>query len=111
MATKQNNAPHLTKMTVGELLDELLLVCSLALVITGHLVEAAAGRRKPRGEREGTKRAEILAMLRKGTTTADICKATGWKQHSVHGFLTALRKQGELTAERIEGGTCVYHFA
>ena len=66
-----------------------------------------------RAEHEGTKQAEVLALLRrsKGATTADICKTTGWTQHSVHGFLTALRKQERLTAKRVERGTRVYRIA
>ena len=42
--------------------------------------------------RAGTKNAQILAMLRDraGTTIAAIMAATGWREHSVRGFLAGV---------------------
>ena len=60
----------------------------------------------PRKVREGTKQETVLAMLRReeGATIAQICEATGWKQHTVRGFFAGLKKRQGITviaAERI----------
>ncbi len=52
--------------------------------------------------REGSKEAIVLEMLRRpeGATLADIQSATGWRPHSVRGFISgALGKKMGLTVE------------
>ena len=49
--------------------------------------------RKPR---EGTKHAQVLALLRRpeGATVAQVAEATAWQSHTVRGFLAGLKKKG-----------------
>jgi hypothetical protein len=52
--------------------------------------------------REGSKKAEILALLRRkgGATLQELMSATDWQAHSVRGFLSGtLRKKMGLTVE------------
>jgi len=54
----------------------------------------------PRKSREGTKQAQLIAMLRRkqGATIAQIVEATGWQPHTVRGaFAGALKKKLGLT--------------
>ena len=46
--------------------------------------------------REGTKREQVLAMLRRpeGASGPQIAEATGWAPHTVRGFLAGLGKKG-----------------
>ena len=50
----------------------------------------------PRQPRPDTKRATILAILRRseGATVAQVVDATGWARHTVHGFFAGLKKTG-----------------
>jgi hypothetical protein len=63
--------------------------------------------------RDGSKKAEVLALLRRegGATLRDLMIATGWQAHSLRGFLSgALRKKMRLTVEsaKREDGERVY---
>ena len=74
-----------------------------------------AGRTAPRtGKmREGTKQAQLVAMLRRdeGATIAEVVAVTGWQPHTVRGALAgALKKRLGLTvtSEKIVGRGRVY---
>ena len=55
---------------------------------------------KPKADRTN-KKADVIAMMKraKGTTLAEIVKATGWQQHTVRGFVSILGSKG---GEKIE---------
>ena len=50
----------------------------------------------PRQPRPDTKRANVLALLRRpeGATVAQVADATGWATHTVRGFFVGLKKAG-----------------
>ena len=63
--------------------------------------------------REGTKQAQLVAMLRRdeGATIAEVVAVTGWQPHTVRGALAgALKKRLGLTvaSEKVEGRGRVY---
>ena len=47
-----------------------------------------------------TTKDKILTLLKNGATTSDIVNATGWKPHSVRGYLSRLHKSNVLLSER-----------
>ena len=70
----------------------------------------------PRKTRDGTKQAQLIAMLRRpeGATIAQIVEATGWQPHTVRGaFAGALKKKLGLTvtSEKVDGGERTYRIA
>src|SRR5260370_26544950 len=75
--------------------------------------QQASQQEKTPAAREGSKKADVLALLRRegGVTLPELMTATGWQAHSVRGFLSgALGKKMGLTVEsaKREDGTRVY---
>ena len=71
---------------------------------------------KPRKTREGTKQAQLIAMLRAegGATIDEIVAATGWQPHTVRGAMAgALKKKLGLAiaSEKVEGRGRAYSIA
>jgi hypothetical protein len=63
--------------------------------------------------REGTKQAQLIAMLQSanGASIAEIAKALAWQDHTVRGAIAgALKKKLGLavTAEKVDGRGTVY---
>jgi hypothetical protein len=56
----------------------------------------APSQRPPDRPREGTKQAQVIALLRRpeGTTVAQIAEAMNWAPHTVRGFFAGLKKKG-----------------
>jgi predicted transcriptional regulator len=78
------------------------------------VIEAAEAQ-QPR-TRDNSKQAQVIAMLRRpeGATIAQICEATGWKQHTVRGtFAGAFKKKLglEITSTKESGGQRLYRIS
>jgi lambda repressor-like predicted transcriptional regulator len=71
---------------------------AVAALRTALTLNAAARHRSGslRSPRSDTKRAQVLALLRRseGATVAQVAEATGWASHTVRGFFAGLKKQG-----------------
>ncbi len=75
--------------------------------------EAPAAEAKPQ-TREGTKQAQLIAMLRRpeGADLDEIAEATAWQKHSIRGFISgALKKKLglEVTSTKDDQGRRIYH--
>ena len=61
--------------------------------------KAPTSEPKPKGTRDGSKAAQIVAMLQRnnGATLAEIMDKMGWQKHTVRGFMAgAMKKAGYL---------------
>ena len=82
--------------------------------VLNKVIEAAEAQ-QPR-TRDNSKQAQVIAMLRRpeGATIAQICEATGWKQHTVRGtFAGAFKKKLglEITSTKESGGERLYRIS
>lgn len=71
----------------------------------------ATGRDSANEARPGSKKAEVLDLLRRpsGATLPEIMETTGWQAHTVRGFVSGtLRKMGLPVASRREDGVRTY---
>ena len=71
-----------------------------------------AAKPKAEGPREGSKTAQVVAMLQRknGATLAEIMKTMGWQKHTVRGFMAGAMKKAGYTVESFkpEGGERTY---
>ena len=89
---------------------EPVVVKTMAAICT-HAAQPLAS--KPPTPREGTKQAQIIALLQRpeGATIAEIVGATGWQAHSARGMISgALKKKLGLpiTSEKVDGRGTVH---
>jgi Protein of unknown function (DUF3489) len=74
--------------------------------------KTAAKTEEPAGPREGSKTAQVVAMLQRknGATLAEIMNKMGWQKHTVRGFMAGAMKKAGYTVEsyKPEGGERTY---
>jgi hypothetical protein len=72
----------------------------------------AAKAKESAGPREGSKTAQVVAMLQRknGATLAEIMDQMGWQKHTVRGFMAGAMKKAGYTVESFkpEGGERTY---
>ena len=72
----------------------------------------AAKAQEAAGPREGSKTAQVVAMLQRknGATLAEIMDKMGWQKHTVRGFMAGAMKKAGYTVESFkpEGGERTY---
>jgi hypothetical protein len=61
----------------------------------------AAEAQEPAGPREGSKTAQVVALLQRknGATLAEIMDKMGWQKHTVRGFMAGAMKKAGHTVE------------
>jgi hypothetical protein len=72
----------------------------------------AAKAKETAGPREGSKTAQVVAMLQRknGATLSEIMDHMGWQKHTVRGFMAGAMKKAGYTVESFkpEGGERTY---
>jgi Protein of unknown function (DUF3489) len=72
----------------------------------------AAKKEESAGPREGSKTAQVVAMLQRknGATLSEIMEKMGWQKHTVRGFMAGAMKKAGYTVESFkpEGGDRTY---
>ena len=75
-------------------------------------VKDAGKKQDAAGPREGSKTAQVVAMLQRknGATLAEIMEKMGWQKHTVRGFMAGAMKKAGYTVESFkpEGGVRTY---
>ncbi len=75
----------------------------------------AAKAKETAGPREGSKTAQVVAMLQRknGATLAEIMDKMGWQKHTVRGFMAGAMKKAGYTVESFkpEGGERTYRIS
>jgi Protein of unknown function (DUF3489) len=74
--------------------------------------KSPTGESKPKGTREGSKSAQVIALLQRkgGATLGEIMEKMGWQRHTVRGFMAGAMKKAGFTVESFkpEGGERTY---
>jgi Protein of unknown function (DUF3489) len=74
--------------------------------------KAAKPAKAESGPREGSKTAQVVAMLKRdgGATLSEIMQTMGWQKHTVRGFMAGAMKKAGYTVESFkpEGGERTY---
>ena len=65
----------------------------------------------PAPAREGSKKAQAIAMLERGTTREELQTAFGWLPHTTRGFLSILGKTRAIEVTKGEDGLRTYRLA
>ena len=75
----------------------------------------AAKGKEAAGTREGSKTAQVVAMLQRkgGATLVEIMEKMGWQRHTVRGFMAGAMKKAGYTVESFkpEGGERTYRLS
>jgi hypothetical protein len=65
----------------------------------------------PAPAREGSKKAQAIEMLQRGTTREELETAFGWLPHTTRGFLSILGKTHTIEVAKGEDGVRTYRLA